>query len=144
MLPRRDLLAVGLCLALACKSADKEPPAVARETTLTAPKNPPAALLLITSPREGDRLIEGNTYIIRWRASGVTNINLGAAVGGKEKGLLLNNATATTDSLVWTIPVGFISGFGPDSSTEVRLRLEDASSPSQYVEAGPFTIVARP
>lgn len=67
-------------------------------------------------------------------------INLGAAVGGKDKGMLLTNAPAHPDSLRWAIPVGFVTGFGPSSSDQVRLRLENAADPQQWTEAGPFTI----
>lgn len=92
------------------------------------------------APRAGDTLIEGSTYTIRWRVSGVPRINLGAVMGGKDKGHLLVDAPAVPDSLLWQVPVGFVTGFGISASSEVRLRLEDATDPSRYVEAGPFTI----
>ena len=95
----------------------------------------------ILSPRPGDRWAEGTDHVIRWRTSGIPAINLGAAVGDKDKGHLLLNVPSSTESLVWTIPVGFVTGFGPDSSNQVRLRLENATDPTQFVEAGPFTIL---
>lgn len=67
-------------------------------------------------------------------------INLGAAMGGKDKGLLLTGAAAAPDSLVWAIPAGFVTGFGVGSSDQIRLRMENARDPNQWTEAGPFTI----
>jgi hypothetical protein len=49
-------------------------------------------------------------------------------------------APAEPESLVWKVPVGFVTGFGVASSDQVRLRLEDADSAGNYVEAGPFTV----
>jgi hypothetical protein len=60
-------------------------------------------------------------------------------MGGKDKGYLLTNAPAGLDSLLWTVPLGFVTGFGP-SSSRVRLRLENADSTSQWVETEPFVI----
>ena len=84
--------------------------------------------------------MEGQTYTIRWSAPG-RRINLGAAMGGKDKGYLLTDAPAHLDSLVWTVPVGFVTGFGPSVSNQVRLRLENADSTDQWVETGPFVVI---
>jgi len=100
----------------------------------------PVEKFALVSPAAGDTLVEGRTYVIRWTAGPVRRINLGAALGGHDKGLLLGNATAKPDSLKWTVPVGFVTGFGPPSSDQVRLRLENADSPGQWVEAGPFVV----
>jgi len=96
--------------------------------------------LALLAPRAGDTLVEGETYVIRWSAPAGMRINLGAAMGGKDKGMLLVRAPAQPESLVWKIPVGFVTGFGVASSDQVRLRLEDADSAGHYVEAGPFTV----
>ena len=96
--------------------------------------------LALLSPRAGDTLVEGETYVIRWSAPAGMRINLGAAMGGKDKGMLLVRAPAQPESLVWKIPVGFVTGFGVASSDQVRLRLENADSAGHYVEAGPFTV----
>ncbi len=96
----------------------------------------------ITAPRAGDTLAEGRRYVIHWMAPDTMRINLGAAMGGKDKGLLLSNVPAAPDSLAWTIPVGFVSGFGVGSSDQVRLRLENAANPDQWTEVGPFTVTA--
>lgn len=104
------------------------------------PAAPERLAFAITFPRPGDTLVEGRTYVIRWMAPDTFQINLGAAIGGKDKGMLLNDVPARSDSLAWIVPVGFVTGFGPASSDQVRLRLENARNPDQWTEAGPFTI----
>jgi hypothetical protein len=96
------------------------------------------------SPVAGDSLVEGHTYTIRWVSVPARRVNLGAAMGGHDKGYLLSNAPAGVDSLVWTVPVGFVTGFGPSSSDQMRLRLENADSTDQWVETGPFVITGVP
>jgi hypothetical protein len=119
--------------------------ACAREKTPPADDtNPPPPAMEILSPRAGDRWAEGTKQVIRWRAIGITTINLGAAVGGKDKGHMLVGAPALPDSLVWEVPAGFVTGFGPDSSTNVRIRLEDAADPIRFVDSPPFTVVGSP
>jgi hypothetical protein len=87
-----------------------------------------SATLALRAPRAGDTLVEGHSYVIRWSAPAGTRI------------LLLVGAPARPDSLVWRVPVGFVTGFGVASSDQVRLRLEDADSAGRYVETGPFTV----
>jgi hypothetical protein len=96
--------------------------------------------LALVSPGAGDTLVEGRTYVIRWTAGSVRHINIGAAMGGHDKGLILNNAPAHPDSLSWKVPIGFVTGFGPRSSNQIRLRLENADSTDQWVESKPFVI----
>ena len=67
----------------------------------------------ITSPKAGDTLIEGKSYVVRWMAPDTFRINIGAAMGGKDKGMILNDSPTLPDSLIWTVPVGFVTGFGP-------------------------------
>lgn len=95
------------------------------------------------SPAAGDTLVEGRTYTIRWVSTPARRVNLGAVMGGHDKGYLLNNAPAGLDSLVWTVPIGFVTGFGPASSDQVRLRLENADSTDQWVETGPFVVTGQ-
>ena len=103
---------------------------------------PPAGgALALLSPRAGDTLAEGRSYVIRWSAPVGMRISLGVATGGKDRGRLLVDAPSQPDSLVWKVPVGFVTGFGVTSFDQVRLRLEQADSAGRYVEAGPFTVV---
>lgn len=95
------------------------------------------------SPSSGDTLVEGRTYTIRWTSTPARRVNIGAVMGGHDKGLLLSNAPPGLDSLVWTVPIGFVTGFGPISSDQVRLRLENADSADQWVETGPFVVTGQ-
>jgi hypothetical protein len=130
---RRTALVL-LGLAAAC-SREKAPPA---DDAGSISELPPAMEIL--SPRGGERWVEGSQQVIRWRTRGLSMINIGAAVGGKDKGHLLLSVSALPDSLVWEIPIGFVTGFGPDCATNVRIRLENAADPAQFVESEPFTI----
>jgi hypothetical protein len=106
---------------------------------------PPAGgALALLSPRAGDTLVEARSYVIRWSAPAGMRISLGLATGGKDRGMLLVDAPAERDSLVWNVPVGFVTGFGVKSLDQVRLRLEQADSAGRYVEAGPFTVTGGP
>jgi hypothetical protein len=95
-------------------------------------------------PSTGDTLVEGRTYTIRWVSAPGRRINLGAVMGGHDKGQLFTNARSAVDSLVWTVPLGFVTGFGVPSSNQMRLRLEYADSLDQWVETGPFIITGAP
>ena len=112
-----------LLLAVACHRAEQDSAAFAFRT-----------------PSAGDTLVEGRTYTIRWVSTPPRRINLGAVMGGHDKGLLLAGAPAGLDSLVWTVPLGFVTGFGPSSSDQVRLRLENADSTDEWVETGRFVV----
>ena len=84
--------------------------------------------------------MEGRTYTIRWVSIPGRRVDLGAVMGGHDLGLLLTHAPAGLDSLVWTVPVRFVTGFGPSSSDQIRLHLENADSTDQWVETGPFVV----
>jgi len=130
----RGLLALALSIgafALACSQGER-------------PRAAAQPAFAFRSPVAGDTLVEGHTYTIRWVSVPARRINLGAAMGGHDKGYLLSNAPAGLDSLVWTVPVGFVTGFGPSSSDQMRLRLENADSTDQWVETGPFVITGVP
>jgi hypothetical protein len=143
-------LAISLC---ACESG--KPPVASSDTSnakadvtvdtvhaIAETTSAPAAIekFEIVSPKGGDTLVEGHTYVIRWTAGTVRHINLGSAIGGHDKGLMLNNAPAHPDSLTWKVPVGFVTGFGQPSSDQIRLRLENADSAGQWVETKPFVV----
>jgi hypothetical protein len=94
------------------------------------------------SPVAGDIWVEGRTYTIRWRAEGVDSVNIGLALGGKDKGHAALGIPAAPDSLLWTVPPGFVSGFGLPRSDDVRVRLENARDPTHFVDSPPFTVTA--
>jgi hypothetical protein len=86
--------------------------------------------------------MEGKTYTIQWRATGITRLNVGLVLGGKDKGHAALNLPASTDSLRWQVPIGFVSGFGIHRSDNARVRVEDARDPQQFADSPSFTIVA--
>jgi hypothetical protein len=100
--------------------------------------------IVVLEPTAGDVWREGRRYTIRWSGRTPRRVHVSAAVGGKDKGHLALDYDASLDSLSWTVPVGFVTGFGPEGSDEVRLRLEDASDPRRFVESGRFSIVGTP
>ena len=158
------LLTVTVLLAVlgACRAADDPPDArdpqlgdaVPRDTVPartagadTAPlpaDTVPADTLpyRIDAPRAGVLWREGETHVIRWTRAYPGPVNVGAAVGGKDKGHLSFAIPAGTDSLEWRIPVGFVTGFGPERSDAVRIRVESSDDPRIGVESAPFTIAA--
>ena len=130
-LPRYTLL----LLALACRRDEALHPAPTPAfTSVTTPQ------FTLLSPAAGDTLVEGRTYTIRWAAIPERRIDLGAVMGGHDKGLLLSQAPSAPDSLVWTVPLGFVTSFGPSSSDQIRLRLTNADNANEWVETGPFVI----
>lgn len=98
----------------------------------------------ILSPAGTDTLVEGRTHVIRWTASGVQTLDIGAAIGGKDKGHLGIGIPATPDTLVWTVPEGFVSGVGLVASSNARLLFESRDPEGARAESEPFTIVAPP
>lgn len=98
----------------------------------------------IVSPTGTDTLVEGRAHIVRWTASGVQTLDIGAALGGKDKGHLGIGIPATPDTLVWTVPEGFISGVGLEASSNARLLFESRDPEGARAESEPFTIVAPP
>jgi len=125
-----------LLLALGCNNSQDRGSSAER-----VPSKPTTAFLF---PSAGDTLVEGRTYTIRWVSVPGRPINLGAVMGGHDKGQLLANASPGIDSLVWTVPIGFVTGFGVASSDHMRLRLEYADSLDQWVETAPFIVTGAP
>lgn len=121
-----------LLLALACRLDRSIPPA--------PPAATPAPRFALLSPAAGDTLVEGRTYTIRWVAIPPRRIDIGAVMGGHDKGLLLSRAPSAPDSLIWTVPLGFVTGFGPASSDQIRLRMTNSDDVNEWVETGPFVI----
>lgn len=103
---------------------------------------PPPGAFQVVAPAPGEAWTEGSTHVIRWRNAPWDSVSIGAAMGGKDKGHLVLSYPAEADSLVWTIPPGFVSGFGPTESRDVRLRFEHSSNPGHFFDSEPFTIRA--
>jgi len=97
----------------------------------------------IVSPAPGDEWHEGGTYVIRWITTRAGEVNVAAAVGGKDRGHLAMRLPAGTDSLRWTVPEGFVTGFGPERSDAVRIRIESAEDPAVGVTSEPFAVSRR-
>jgi hypothetical protein len=99
--------------------------------------------LVVLRPAAGDIWTEGERYTIRWHATGIARVNVGLALGGKDKGHAALDLPALTDSLGWRVPDGFVSGFGLQRSDVARVRVEDARDPTRFADSPWFTIVAR-
>jgi hypothetical protein len=102
----------------------------------------PTSSLVVLRPQAGDVWAEGESYTIRWRSAGVARVNVGLALGGKDKGHAAFDLPAATDSLRWQVPVGFVSGFGLRRSNDVLVRVENAADPTQFADSPRFTVVA--
>jgi hypothetical protein len=136
-------LAVGCLLGCAHPSRSRQP-AHARAAPAAAPTfRDSASPVRVLRPAAGEIWTEGQTYTIRWRATGIARVDVGMALGGKDKGHLALNLPGLVDSLRWLIPDGFVSGFGISSSDQVRVRVENAADPAQFADSPRFTIRAR-
>lgn len=142
--PRIAFVTVSM-LAAACQretsSSDRSAPTPASTAQGGVAASPGSLAYRLLSPAPGDVLREGSRYTIRWAATRAGEVNVGVAVGGKDRGHLAMNLPAGTDSLEWQVPVGFVSGFGPVRSEAVRIRVENAADPSAGTTSEPFTIV---
>jgi hypothetical protein len=98
--------------------------------------------LVVLRPAAGEIWREGHSYTIRWRAPNIVRVNVGFALGGKDKGHAVLDYPASADSLHWQVPHGFVSGFGLQRSDDARVRVEDARDPTQFADSPSFTIVA--
>jgi hypothetical protein len=98
--------------------------------------------MVVLRPTAGEIWTEGHTYTIRWRTTGIAQVDVGLALGGKDKGHVALNLPGSVDSLRWLVPEGFVSGFGVNSSNQVRVRVENAADPAQFGDSPPFTIQA--
>lgn len=139
---RQGLFTLGL--AVACGRRELPHGEARRDSTApsTQGSGRHAAPIAVSSPAAGEVWVEGETYTIRWRANGFDQVNIGVAMGGKDKGHIALGTAAAADSLRWRVPPGFVSGFGLSRSDAVRVRLEDARDPTRFVESAPFTVVA--
>ncbi len=108
----------------------------------SVPRPREASPLVVLLPVGGDVWTEGKSYTIRWRTADVARVNVGFALGGKDKGHAALDLPASMDSLRWRVPAGFVSGFGLRRADNVRVRVEDAVDPTRFAESPSFSIVA--
>jgi hypothetical protein len=78
-------------------------------------------------PAAGEIWTEGESYTIRWRAAGIARVNVGLAIGGKDKGHAALDLPASADSLRWRVPQGFVVG-----STWIARTMRDLLLDSLY------------
>lgn len=126
-----------LCVT-ACRSERAVPPPSTADRAAAIDTAP----YTIESPAPGTLWYEGSRHIIRWQSRRAGPVNIGAVMGGKDRGHLAMQIPSGTDSLAWDVPSGFVSGFGINRSDAVRLRVEASDSPAVGVESAPFSIAA--
>jgi hypothetical protein len=82
----------------------------------------------VISPNGGEVWAEGETHEVRWTAEGVDAVRIAVAVGGKDRGHLGEEAPvdARAGSFAWTVPHGFVTGFGVSEAGNVRIMIYDA------------------
>jgi len=127
-----SLLGVAALLAAGCAKH-------AEQTKQTPPPAAPQHAEFL-APRGGEVLVEGQSFTIRWQAPGWDSVNVAAVMGGKDRGHLVFGRDARADTLVWQVPLGWVTGFGIARSDSVRLRLEDVGDPNRFVDSAPFTV----
>jgi len=106
----------------------------------------------IGSPWENEREYwrEGQNLIITWVSHGISRINISAAVGGHDRGIIITvnaqgplNPYKWYESYSWQIPIGFITDMGLNYSDDVSIMLEDADNPSVYDISGPVVTITK-
>jgi hypothetical protein len=145
------MLVVLALVAAGCRPEDGERQAAASDAPTADTAAPPLTAAepdtlpyVVLSPALGAVWREGTSHVIRWTARRPGAVNIGAAMGGKDRGHLVFDVPADADSLRWTVPPGFVTGFGPARSDAVRIRIEDAGDPRIGVESAPFSVVGTP
>lgn len=97
-------------------------------------ESPEPASIEILSPNGGEEWVEGSTRTIVWTASGVGQVDIAVASGGKPLGHVALGVDANLSQLTWNIPVGLISDFGLAESDRMRVRISSSEDPSRYDE----------
>jgi hypothetical protein len=131
---RFELVAAAALLFVAC-AREAPPPKQVQAPSPTVATHPE-----FLSPRAGDAWSETESYLIIWRAPGWDSVNVGVVMGGKDRGHLAFHRDARNDTLIWSIPKGWATGFGVARADSVRLRLENAADPRQFVDSALFTV----
>ncbi len=93
----------------------------------------------VLAPGPGERWVEGQTYEVVWRSTGVEAVDIALALGAKDKGLMARGVDAEVGRYTWTVPEGFVCGFGVAESSG-RVMVFDSSDPTVSDENdGDFT-----
>ena len=101
----------------------------------------PKGKLAVVSPEKGVCWYEGRTYTIRWKGGGPGKVCISVLLGGKDKGIVNDCSTkASRGSYEWSIPQGFVTGFGVAQDDRARVCIFYEGSPSHYVCSPYFTI----
>mgnify|MGYP006299866167 CR=1 FL=1 len=132
-----------LSLDCTCLGEDGTGDELAGVLTVSVTVKPPRRTLELMHPNGNEAWIEGETYKMRWRSTGVDTINIAVAAGGKDLGHVAFDVDAETGEYEWTIPQGFISDFGASASDAMRIRIYDPDNAAVSDENdAPFTLSA--
>ncbi len=95
----------------------------------------------IISPKKGDVWFEGKTYTIRWRGFKEGVICITVLIGGHDAGIINScDSCALQNGYKWSIPKGFVSGFGVNKDSFVRVVLYYKDNQSRNYFSDYFTI----
>jgi hypothetical protein len=115
--------------------------ATAYTLTVTLPPLSSEASIEVVSPNGGEEWQEGSANDIVWRSSGVEEVDIEVASGGKPLGYVARAVDAAVGQYRWEIPVGLVSNFGVASSDAMRVRVYSGDDPGLYDEGdNPFTV----
>ncbi|HUW09871.1 MAG TPA: hypothetical protein VM537_09075 [Anaerolineae bacterium] len=109
--------------------------------TVSIPPLSPEASIELMAPNGGEQWLEGNTYMLSWISSGVAEVDIAVASGGKDLGIVASSVPAGLGQIPWAVPAGLVSNFGMAGSDSMRIRVSDSSDPALYDENdSPFTV----
>jgi len=109
--------------------------------TLSLPPSPSKASVDLLSPDGGEDWLEGSIHDITWRSSGIAEVDIEVASGGKPLGYAALGVDASSGVYSWEIPVGLVSNFGVAASDAMRVRVVSSDDPDVYDENDqPFTV----
>ncbi len=98
----------------------------------------------ILFPRNGDILVEGQSYRISWKTGYSGMLCIEGAIGGKDKGILNDCQTRAEQGYWdWNIPAGFVSDFGIEGTDSARINLFLKNRPGISAKSPPFTIISQ-
>jgi hypothetical protein len=129
-----------LVLAVIAVSAGHTDPSLAADIPPAEQKQPH---LRVISPNGGEVWAEGETHEILWEAEDVEAVRIAVALGGKDKGHLGEERPidARAGRFAWTIPRGFVTGFGVLEAANARIMIYDAHhEETRDLSDGFFTI----